>query len=443
MKQTISAERLLAIPPPVREFLRDKNVLIVDSSKNFSHVMQRAFIEMGVKLDQIRIAYDDRSARMFLSRRPDVIVSEFKVGPTEGLGYAALQGEYQPQRQKRIFLMVTGGAHENVVAESVEEEIDGYLLKPFSSQQFVERILQIVDEKLKPSRYAQALETVKYLLRLGEADKAKSLALAAAEMDGRTPAVYAHLGEAHLLAGEYREALAAFEAGLALNPRHYRCLRKKIETYLAQDQKLLAYRSLRLFLEVFPMNPDVLARAFALCVATRSLDDMAEYYEAYKEQEQRSPELKEVVYETFFEAAEIAIKDEDLARAKEFFTCGIAASGRHEESVERAVRRLNEKACFELAQEIFSMYPKDRVGSDHYRSVEFLISKNSLPPDQIVERGRQVIHSGKVTPEVYLEVIHQLAKMQKDKAADSVVYEAIRKFPDKKAEFERALKFSA
>ena len=146
------------------------NVLVIDEGELSRSVLSRILRELGVRHQQLHMARRPEEARRLIKSAPqpyDVIISDMtfrQQGSNDMTGQDLLDELRQAKGlpMQTAFIMVTGEARYQHVAEALEGALDDYLLKPFTARQFEER-LQVVLERKQAFRHVfQAIEASDY-----------------------------------------------------------------------------------------------------------------------------------------------------------------------------------------------------------------------------------------------------------------------------------------
>ena len=332
-------------------------------------------------------------------------------------------------------MLVTSTSAEAALIEAVEGEVDGYLLKPFSAHQFLQKMDKIVRQKQNPSKYILALEVVRELLGEGELDKAEQMADKAIELSDKGCMAYALKAEICLKREDWEAALQCYDKGLELNSDHYKCLKGKFELLDRMGRHEDAYEALNFFFDKFPFKGMMIMKAMTLAVTIGRYQDLDDYYRVFENLSDRSEQLIEVVCDCLMTSGKYMLKNDRPQKAQELFLWAVNSSGRNPEVIEGVIRELAKQKDIESIKEIFQLYPNEGIGSPPYHRLNFLVASLTLPSVQVVEKGRQVVDLGAADEEVYLELIRHFVLMERTMACENLAYEAADKYPKRRTEF--------
>ncbi|MFG6463180.1 response regulator [Roseateles sp. DXS20W] len=192
-------------------------VLIIDEVELSRSVLASMLRDLGVRHQHLHMARRPEEARRLIrsaSQPYDLIISDMtfrQQGPHDMTGQDLLDELRQAKGlpMQTAFIMVTGEARYQHVAEALEGALDDYLLKPITARQFEERLQVVLARKLAFRAVFQAIAS---------GDYANAAALCEAMFrDGAGYAVYAAriASELYLRLGRLDAARRMLEAVLA------------------------------------------------------------------------------------------------------------------------------------------------------------------------------------------------------------------------------------
>lgn len=145
-------------------------VLIIDEGELSRSVLSSILRELGVRHQNLHTARRPEEARRMIKSAADpydLIVSDMhfrQEGPYDMTGQDLLDELRQAKGlpMQTAFIMVTGEARYQHVADAVEGALDDYLLKPFTTRQFEERLQVVLERKQAFRPVFQAIEASDY-----------------------------------------------------------------------------------------------------------------------------------------------------------------------------------------------------------------------------------------------------------------------------------------
>ena len=120
--------------------------------------------------------------------------------------------------------MVTANSTESAVAEAAEEDVDSYILKPFTTEKLKIYVLRAAERKFRPDPYRKTIQDGKALLKSGDPGRAADLFTRAAGLHQKPALAHYYHGQAKVKQIQYDPAEKSYRTGLTFNQLHYRCL---------------------------------------------------------------------------------------------------------------------------------------------------------------------------------------------------------------------------
>jgi len=191
-----SGERIGAVDPKsfpggdaFVEFIQDRKILIADASSVTRASLSRILNELGVKGNQISLvstmeqALEEDSA--FSPARRDRRVD---LGKRCGLDLIQIQREKHPEQAREcVFIVVAGNTSQSAVARAAEEDVDAYIVKPYTQDTVRKTLMRVAMTKANPSDYVRTIETGKKKLTERSYDEAEGLFNGALKLDPSPP----------------------------------------------------------------------------------------------------------------------------------------------------------------------------------------------------------------------------------------------------------------
>ena len=125
-----------------REILEQMTVLVADDESGIRQLIVMTLEDMG--FSKIIQASDGREAFEKLARGADTIdlvICDWNMPEASGIQLL----KWVREKNKQIpFLIVTGNTDVNLVVEARSRGVSGYILKPFTPDQFEEKLLESI-----------------------------------------------------------------------------------------------------------------------------------------------------------------------------------------------------------------------------------------------------------------------------------------------------------
>ncbi|MDO2947389.1 response regulator [Aeromonas simiae] len=256
-------------------------LLLVDEQRSF-HIMMKAML-LNVGINRISYAYSAEEARRLCQKENfDIYLIDYDLGAGEN-GRQLLESlrERRLIPPRAVVMIVSGDASRAMVLSAIESEPDEYLMKPFSQEQFKQRLKRAVtrrralqplfealsrqdDTALLAACERAAQEHPRYsnfcrclqadtLMRRGEPQEARSLLRQLLAAQDNSWARLA-LGKACHQLGLHEEAVSHLHACLRLTPLMVDAYRALAESYQAQGKTEEAQAQLKQAVSLSPQS---------------------------------------------------------------------------------------------------------------------------------------------------------------------------------------------
>jgi len=429
-----------------KDFIRKKRVMIVDSQAYSRAALAQSLQDLGAVSTQITLESNFVSAQATIARQcPDILITEFDLeGGACGLDLLAAQRKTNQQSKQSIFILVTSNTSQAAVARAAEEDVDGYLLKPYTFDGLRLAIMKYANEKAYPPPYTQTIERGKEKLAAAEIDEALAIFQEAQALDPKPSLACFY----HGITEEYRKTLSNAEGdynkGLNFNKIHYKCLVGLFELYMSQKRNKEAYEIVRRISRYFPANPDRLATVLRLAVMNEAYEDIERYYALFTKLDQRNEMLTRYVTAALIVCGKYYLARRANGRAVELFNRAMATGARNPRLLKEMISSLLQYDLVAEATHFFRAWPPEAQGAGDYRAMKYAIEDRQLTDGTSIAHGRDLIHDGVKELVVYSILIRRSASVGYTDHAEQLLAEAIKLWPDKEPElrqvFNRAKK---
>lgn len=416
------------------EFMKDQSVLIVEPSPAFTSTIQSCLHGFGVKGNQVITCQKFTDAKRILAdRKPKVLITEYDLGENFGLALIEEQEKHHSE-MSRISIIVTKNSSDSAVSEAAEEQVDAFILKPFSVDTFNDRLRDAFARKVQPSAYVQKIREGKNELVDGNYNPALSEFDEAKPLNNKPSLAHYYSGHVLQLQGDLKRALREYSEGLRFNPLHYKCLIGQFEVLMEQKNYHEAYKLVGTIRENYPLTSHRLGQIFIAAVYTQHFDDLPSYYELFLRLDQRTPWLVQLTTLALLTAAKFCVREKNLPKAMIFFDMATVTSARDVKVIEQIIDELFKVKASHEAQLIFAKILPSDVGSPIHSQLGFKVDSMILPRDQVMEKGRKLVMAGHGTPDIYRSMIDLTMALGKAPLAESVIAKAIETHPALRAE---------
>lgn len=416
--------------PRIQEYLSELSALIVEPSNAFAQVIHSSLVQFGMKGDKIFNANSYSDAVSIIGQmKPKILITEYMIGKHFGLALIDKQDEHHDPLF-RISIIVTKESSDNAVAEAAEEQLDAYIVKPFSGADFQQRFLETVKRKMSPSTYLLKIREGKELLAKNNLAEAMACFENAKTLTPKPTLANYYLGSCFLQQKKYDSARTEFSAGRQHNPLHYKCLTGEFDSLILENKYKEAYQLSLLIRENFPVTSVRLGKFFVATVYTEHFNDLRALYELFTRLDYRTPDLINLVSISLLTAGRYFLRNRKLSEALDFFEMGSVATGRDINFLEKIIDDLLKANEIQTAEKYLKLVKSDDLGSSKHAQLTFKVSRFSLNPEALTELGRKMVFEGQASPEVLKIFVDLLIKNGKKTLAESVIIKGCESFPN-------------
>ena len=228
-----------------------------------------------------------------------------------------------------LFVLLTGNSSQSAVARAAEEDVDTFIIKPYTKDLLRKTLENTVHQKLNPSRYLQLIEEGKDHLFKKRYDEAIEL-FEEAMLENNEPTLACfYAGQAEFMKTAMSNAETKYEKGLSYNKIHYKCLVGLFDLLMVQEKYNEAYGIIRKLAQYFPANPKRLNSVLRVAILTDNFDDIDGYYQIYLQITERNEELTKHMCSALVVAGKYYLQKDMHAKALQIFeSAAISSAGR-------------------------------------------------------------------------------------------------------------------
>jgi CheY-like chemotaxis protein len=430
-----------SIPPELIEsathFFSERRAVVVDPSGASRSGIAKTLLSLGLKSRNLTMLGDyTQAAEFVVQSQPTVVVVDFDLGKYCGLSLCQVLRENDVQPHECLFIVVTGNASQTAIAQAAEEEVDAYILKPYTLGQFMRVVVGAAASKLNPGSYGRKINEGKTLLSAHRADEAIQCFAAAVALDPKPSLAHYYQGLAEVEAQRPDVAQASFEAGLQHNSLHYKCLNGLFELYLGQKRHDDAYRIAQKLCAHFPVVPTRLEQVLKLSILTGNYDDIDELYELFKGMDIRSEALSKCCSAAVVIGGKAALKEGKKAKGIELLhKASVSAAGRGGLLKEIVLTFLQHKEIDEAFSSL-KRFDATAATSPEYLCAKLAVDNASAPdPGSAIHAARTAIGQGLQDPLAYEILIGRFVEIQKPDEAQEWSEKASKLWPELQEKF--------
>ena len=398
---------------------------------------------MGAKQSCIQLASNFREALEQISASsPEIVICDYNLGRNYGLELISHHREAYPNPEDRLFILVTGNAAESVVAEAAEEDVDAYVLKPFTNSSIRYYLVRAGLAKTNPSAYWAELLKGRQLLNTDQLDEALKVFSGALELNAAPALACYYLGQSYDKKGDPELTEYSYKNGLFFNEIHYKCSVSLFDHYVAQNRTADAYGVMKKMSQTFPISPQRLSKALELAVRTQNFDDILHYYTVFSNLDERRDDLRKCVCAALVVGAMFQLRRGQSAAGLDLIQkASITAAGSSMILREIVLILVNYKLV-EPATAFLKRFPPETQQSADYLSTELALQNLTGNAEDVIVRGRKLLRDGIQDPLVHRIMIRREQEVGHADEADKLLTESLSIWPEQAESFKKALQLS-
>jgi CheY-like chemotaxis protein len=419
-----------------QERIQNKRILICDSSSASRRRLAKMLVDLGSKMPFISIHEKYSTALDELPKfNPDIIIADFDLIGGSGFDLIQAQRATLKTTKDHFFVIVTANSTQSAIAQAAEEDIDAYILKPYTIQSFNESLLDAWFSKFNPSPYIIEINEGKELLFSGKLEESILVFKKAKELHPKPALALFYAGQAEQARQSFGDALKNYKQGLTINKLHFKCLIAQFELLMSQKEYTAAYEVVTRIAKFFPANPKRLASVLRLAIQTEHFQDIESYYLTFTQLETRSDELLRYMCAGLLVTARHYFREKTFPRANDLVLRAAVSSAHLQAYLVKGVELLSEYRQKNEAHEIAN---RIQLGTPHYEIGKFLVSSISDAPNRVFHNGKQLLSKGIEWPSVYALSIAKALECGERDEAEAIFRNAVKKFPSDAKTFETA-----
>ena len=418
-------------------FITTNKVLVVDKNSASRSRLRMSLINNGFPQDNIYATSDYNEAFEFIKEhQPQLVLSDYLIKNGSGFDlFKEYKGHY-PQLKKIICILITSNISQSLVAKAAEEDVDSFIIKPYTAKGLKASIQNTILSKIKPTPYVKKIEEGKELLFAKDYTGASDIFNEAIKMVQEPSLALFYHGQAQYLLQLTNEAETDFKEGLQINKVHFKCQVGLYEILRDQKRHEEAYEVVRNLSKYFPANPERLAEVIRLCVITENYHDMLEYYKVFTTLDDRPQELKRHVAAGVYIAGKFQFINNQLDSSKIFFEkVGVSFSD-CADVMEKIIYLMIDKKQFEFAEDMLKRYPVG-IKESNYEILEFLVNNRNYQNFEKVQKGLTLFNSNKRNFDATFILLKALKEKGDDELFDKYFLEAKTLWPKMSMKFKK------
>lgn len=375
-----------------KKFLEENEVLIVDKNPSSRNRLLKTIYDLGGKRHMIHTAGSLTEAQEIINtKKIGIVLSDYFIGGGSGFDLFKVIRDKDPNNKNLCLVLVTSNISQTAVAKAAEEDVDSFIIKPYTIQSIQENLISTVVSKIRPSDYIIKIEEGKALINERKYEEAITVLKVAMNMHPKPALALFYIGQAEYLKNHVDEATGSYNEGLSFNNIHYKCLVGLYEIFLREEKYHEAYGIVKKIAKYFPANPDRLTQIVRLAIRTNNFEDMQLYYEIFTSLDVRTQGLINYLGAGMYVAGKHCLIKNEVDKALQFFDNIAVSCSEFTKFLRALISVLIEHDMHLEAEKFLSRFDASSKASDDYLISDFLVSSRlNRDPNFIIKIGLEL-----------------------------------------------------
>lgn len=410
--------------------------MIADTSSASRRRLAKTIVDLGGKMINIALvdSYEEAEQRI-TSGDPKVVLSDYYLGGRSGFDVFQKFRKQNEDAKDTLLVLITANSSQSAVARAAEEDVDTFILKPYTLDSFRATLIGSAIEKLFPNEYKRNVDKGKLLLFGGKIDEAMQVFEQAMKMDPSPSLACYYYGQAETMRQGLEDAKGSFQKGLTFNGIHYKCLVGLYDLFMSQSQFEEAYSIVRRVAKYFPANPKRLSSVIHLAIRTGNWADMESYYELFISLDVRDPEVTRSTIAGMIVAAKYFMREKKEPKGMTLLQKAAVSCAGDRAFLRRIIEAFCEFKKLKEAEETLSRFAIDDQNGSDFKAARYAIEDVKLDAAKSAEVGANLIQQGVQVASTYDLVIRRMIEAGMKERATELATKAIQTWPGESRRF--------
>lgn len=396
----------------LKPYLESTEVLIVDKNPSSRNRLLKTMYDIGSKRHLIHTVGSLAEAEQIIAtKKIGIVLSDYFISGGSGFELFKMLREKSPDSKELCLILVTSNISQSAVAKAAEEDVDSFIIKPYTVQSIQENLIATLTNKVFPSDYIKMIEEGKSIMKEGDYDRAIEIFTKALELNSKPSLALFYIGQSEYLKMRSHEAQVSYKRGLEVSNIHYKCLVGLFDIFLREEKFTEAYHVVKKIAKYFPANPDRLSQIVRLAVKTANFDDMQMYYEIFTTLDERGMDLKNYIGAGMYIAGKHSLLANSKESALRFFD-NVAVSCPEFTKFPRAIiSLLIQHDMVDEAEKYLTRFPADSRSDADFLVSDFLVNSRKVEDHNYIVKLGLDLYNKKIRDITCMETL--LLSMQK------------------------------
>lgn len=414
-----------------KEYLKTGEIIIADKSSASRRRLVKTLVDMGASRQQVHsVAHYQEALEVIDNNKPKLVLSDYSMNGGSGFELFKYYREKYPDEKKSVLILVTSNISQSAVAKAAEEDVDSFIIKPYTVQSLEKSLINTVISKLYPSKYVQTIEAGKERLFATDYEGALAIFEEAIGLNKKPSLALFYHGQTKYMLELSKEAEGDYKKGLEINNIHFKCQVGLYDLFKKDGKEDEAYSVVKNIAKYFPANPDRLKEVIHLAMKTQNYNDMEMYYDIFTQLEERTDDVVNYVCSGMYICGKHLFKLGEEDKAREILDKTSVSAAGTAKFLKAIITLLVQYSIFNDAQKILSRFSNDPESESDYLISSFLANSHEMTTTEKISKGLELYNNGHKDPMCMSFLIDALKEDGSDKKAQEYLEEAQHLWPD-------------
>lgn len=414
------------------KYLEESKIFVVDAQAVSRTRLIRLLKELGAKTENISsIADYNEALEKMETERPRIILSDFKIQNGSGFDLLHNYRKINPDNKDHLFILVTSDSSQSLVAQAAEEDVDSFILKPYTVDVLKSTLISTAINKLYPSPYIQKIEEGKELLFNGKPQESIPIFKEAKKMNKKPTLACFYIGQAEFMKESMNGAEDSYREGLDHNKIHYKCLVSLFDLFYELQKYDEAYDVVKTIAQFFPANPERLATVLRLAIQTNNFSDIEDYYEIFVTLDERTSDILTYICAALAVCGRFYFQKNEEQKAIRIFTKLGRTTAGNPKFLRIGIENFIEFGHLDIANDFLTRFDRKSQTTDDFAVAKYLATQHELSPNESINIATGFISKDIHIFGVYLVLIRRALEAQRRDQAEKYLEDATKLWPDK------------
>lgn len=414
------------------EYLSQQYIVVADASSVSRSRLKKNLTDLGAKQDYILSCGSYEEANEFIKKyKPKIVISEYMIGKKSGFDLLRENRLHGSHTEDALFILVTSSGAQSLVAKAAEEDVDAFVIKPYTLDSFKKTISTSALQKLYPSEYQQLINAGKNMMENGEVDAAKSTFYQAITKSNAPTLACFYAGKAEYDSNDAKKAEEDFQEGLGINKIHFKCLVGMYNLLMEKKEFEKSYDIAKKMAKFFPANPERLKTVLKLSIITNNISDIEFFYSLYLEIDERDNKLVEAMSAALIICAKYHFRKKKEEKAIDLMKKAVMTSKNDKKFIKFVVEYLVYYGQWGEIANMMKKFNSSDTTTDEFKICHFFSQCPSMDGVAIIQECQQMIQNNLISPVIHFLLIQKLYRQKRSPEAMRYVEEFKKKWPEK------------